>query len=228
MGNVQPMDYPREQLPEQVAAYVRELILTGSVQAGEFLRLEPIAEALQVSTTPVREGLLTLRSEGFLRLLPRRGFVVEAFSDEDVRDLYWTQALIAGELAARAAVRITPEQLRHVEDAVAAMNAAMATQDGRAIAKHSHDFHRHVNIAAASRRLAGLAGSIASHLPIRMYAETEALPSEKEHEIILDALRRRDAENARRLMAEHVREGGERLINVLSQRRSQPRASSVV
>src|SRR3954464_12370408 len=93
----------RQQLPEEVASYVRELIISGSVRPGEFLRMERIAEAVGVSNTPVREGLLALRSEGFVRLVPRRGVVVEPFSRQDIHDIFWTQGVLAGELAARAA-----------------------------------------------------------------------------------------------------------------------------
>ena len=72
--------HKRPQLPAEVATYVRGLIISGTVQPGEFLRMEPIAEAVGVSNTPVREGLLALQSEGFVRLVPRRGFVVAPFS----------------------------------------------------------------------------------------------------------------------------------------------------
>src|SRR3954467_2662346 len=105
----------RQQLPEEVAGYVRELIVSGQVRSGEFLRLEPIAEAVGVSNTPVREGLLTLRSEGFVQLVPRRGFVVSPFTRQDVRDLFWAQAQLAGELAARAATHISPAQISALE-----------------------------------------------------------------------------------------------------------------
>ena len=86
------------QLPEQVAAYVRELIMSGAARPGEFLRIERIAEAVGVSQTPVREGLLALKSEGIVNLLPRRGFVVAPITPHDISDLYWVQAHIAGEL----------------------------------------------------------------------------------------------------------------------------------
>src|SRR3954454_7043133 len=104
----------RPQLPAEVAAYVRGLIISGAVQAGVFLRMEPVAEAVGVSNTPVREGLLALQSEGFVRLVPRRGFVVAHFSAQDVHDLFWAQAQLAGELAARAAAKMTPAQLKGV------------------------------------------------------------------------------------------------------------------
>src|SRR3954469_23733712 len=93
----------RQQLPEEVAAYVRELIMSGAVRPGEFLRMERIAEAVGVSNTPVREGLLVLSNQGFVRQIPRRGFVVAPFTRQDIRDIFWSQSILAGELAGRAA-----------------------------------------------------------------------------------------------------------------------------
>src|SRR3954453_19858121 len=125
-----PPRHPRrQQLPEEVAGYVRELILSGEVRPGEFLRMEPIAEAVGVSTTPVREGLLLLRSEGFVKLVPRRGFMVAPFSRRDLRDLFWFQAQLAGELAARAATRITSEQLHALDESMQRYEAAVMLGD---------------------------------------------------------------------------------------------------
>src|SRR3954463_13217521 len=112
---IRPRTAQRQQLPEEVASYVRELIVSGEVRPGKFLRLEPIAEAVGVSNTPVREGLLSLRSEGFIQLVPRRGFVVAPFSKRDVRDIFWAQAQLGGELAARAAKTSSPELIAQLE-----------------------------------------------------------------------------------------------------------------
>ncbi|MEV0705734.1 GntR family transcriptional regulator [Saccharopolyspora sp. NPDC050389] len=132
----------RKQLSEEVASYVRELIASGDVRPGEFLRMEPIAEAIGVSTTPVREGLLSLRSEGFIRLVPRRGFVVAHFSRQDVRDLFWGQAQLAGEPAARAAKKITPDRLDELDAIVEQHAKAIAVGAEDRIAALGHAFHR--------------------------------------------------------------------------------------
>ena len=65
---------------------------------------------MDISSTPVREGLLLLQLEGFVKLSPRRGFMVVGFSRQDVRDIFWAQAMLAGELAARAAKVITDDE----------------------------------------------------------------------------------------------------------------------
>lgn len=210
----------RQQLPEEVASYVRELIISGEVRPGEFLRMERIAEAVGVSNTPVREGLLALRSEGFVQLVPRRGFVVAPFTRQDVRDLFWAQAQLARELAARAAKKITPEQIARLDANVEQFEKAAQKGDDEQIADLGHAFHREINLAADSHRLALLLGSVVRHLPNRFYASIEAqvAATRDEHPLLLDALRRHDARKARSLMEQHILGSADHLIEILEQR----------
>jgi DNA-binding GntR family transcriptional regulator len=207
----------RTQLPEEVASYVRELIISGAVRPGEYLRMEPIAEAVGVSSTPVREGLLMLSSEGYVRLVPRRGFVVAAFTQQDIRDLFWAQAQLAGELAARAAKVITPEQIARLDQNLAQYDEAIAAGDKHRIADLGHLFHREINLAADSHRLALLLDSVVKHLPNRFYVEIEGHleSTHKEHPLLVDSLRKRHARKARSIMEAHIVDGADRLIESL-------------
>jgi DNA-binding GntR family transcriptional regulator len=208
----------RRQLPEEVAAYVRDLITSGQVRPSEFLRIEPIAEALGVSQTPVREGLLSLRSEGLVELLPRRGFVVAPFTPQDISDLYWAQAQLSGELAYRAAQNISDDQLNGLAANIEEYAAAVAAGDWELIPDIGLDFHRLLNSAAHSNRLVLLFDTTMASLPNRYYAAGNPKHTSREHPQILKALRRHDAELARDLMVEHMRAQGERLIQILKDR----------
>ena len=215
-----PARHPRrQQLPEEVAGYVRELILSGEVRPGEFLRMEPIAEAVGVSNTPVREGLLLLRSEGYVKLVPRRGFMVASFTAQDIRDIFWVQAQLAGELAARAAKRITPEQIARLERILEQYNE---TDDAEQLARLGHAFHREINLAADSYRLALLLGSVVKQLPNRFYAAIEGsvASSRADHPAIVDALRARQARKARSLMEQHILGRADHLARVFEDRES--------
>lgn len=210
----------RQQLPDEVASYVRELIISGEVRPGEFLRMDRIAEAVGVSNTPVREGLLTLSNEGFVSQVPRRGFVVAPFTQQDIHDLFWAQATLAGELAARAAKKITLEQLARAERIITAYEVANAANDKQEIANLSHALHREINLAADSIRLATLLGSVVKQLPSYFYATIEGgiEAALTEHPLIIAALRNRDARRAKRLMEQHISRGADRLIESLEQR----------
>ena len=122
--------------------------MSGNLRPGDFIRQERIADELELSATPVREGLLSLRGEGFVELKPRRGFVVAPLSASDVRDLFTAQALLAGELVSRAAVRMGPDDLRALTEVHEALLKAAADGDGDLVESLNHDFHRRINRAA--------------------------------------------------------------------------------
>lgn len=210
----------RRQLPDEVAGYVREQIMSGRYKPGDFLRMEPIAEAVGVSNTPVREGLLTLHNEGFVQLVPRRGFVVARFTRQDVRDLFWAQAKLAGELAARAAKKITPEQLSRLDAVVEQHEKAVKTGDKELIADLGHAFHREINLAADSQRLALLLAGIVKHLPNRFYASIEAQieSTRQQHPLLIDAFRKRSVRRARTIMEEHIVEIADNVVEMLEER----------
>jgi DNA-binding GntR family transcriptional regulator len=210
----------RRQLPEEVAAYVRELIMSGSVRQGDFLRMERIAEAVGVSNTPVREGLLALSNQGFVRQIPRRGFVVAPFTQQDIRDLFWAQALLAGELAGRAAKKMTAERLARLDRIVEAHDTASASDDKPAISDLGHAFHREINLAADSSRLAMLLGSVVRLLPLDFYAKIAGWvdAAHHEHPEIVEALRRKNATKAKKLMEHHIAHGADELIETLEKR----------
>lgn len=210
----------RRQLPEEVASYVREQVMSGAFKPGEFLRMEPIAEAVGVSNTPVREGLLALAAEGFVQLVPRRGFVVAPFTRQDVRDLFWAQAKLAGELAARAAKKITPAQLDKLEAIVAEHEKATKTGNTELIADLGHAFHREINRAADSHRLSLLLAGVVKHLPNRFYASLGAQveATRDQHPQLIDALRKRSPRKARTLMEEHIVEIADSVIEMLEDR----------
>lgn len=210
----------RQQLPEEVASYVRELIVFGEMKQGEFLRMERIAEAVGVSNTPVREGLLLLSNEGFVKLVPRRGFVVSSFTPEDIRDLFWAQAQLAGELAARAAQRATPERIERLEAINAEYDRATAAGDTEALIDLGHLFHRELNLAGESPRLARLLGTVVKQLPNRFYAaiEGQISDSQEEHPQIVDAIKGKDSKKARKITEVHIAGAADRLIEMLNER----------
>lgn len=207
----------RSELPKEVAAYIREVIFSSEVQQGEFLRVERIASAVGVSNTPVREALLSLAGEGLVDLVPRRGFRVAAISQEDVRDLFWAQARFASELAARAAAAITPDQIEQLKQTIELYEVAIDKGDGPAIRDLGHEYHRTINLAADSPRLAALLGSVVRQLPSRFYASVEGqlAATRREHPEILAAIQSGDGERARLSMESHMTAQGDRVINEL-------------
>lgn len=208
---------PRRQLSQDVASYVRELIISGKVRKNQFLRIEAIAKVMQTSSTPVREGLLLLQIEGFVRLVPRRGFMVVGFSPRDVLDIFWAQGVLAGELAARSAMKMTDAQRAELGQLLHDHEIATRSGDEALYTHLAHRFHRAINLGAASPRLAVMMGTMTKQLPNRFYGlvEEQVKGSVDYHAMIYQAICARDPDRARALMTEHLVSGGESLIRHL-------------
>jgi DNA-binding GntR family transcriptional regulator len=201
------------QLSDQAASYVRELIISGQLVPGEYIRQERLAADLGISATPVREGLLALRGEGFVRLEPRRGFVVAALSSQDVRDLFAAEAMIAGELASRAASAVGDEDVKKLRELQDDLDRFAKRRRYDEMEQRNHEFHRYINTLAASPKMAWLLGAGTRYFPRRFYASIRGWPdaSLHDHDAIIEALGARDKSGARRAMHDHFVHAGDLL-----------------
>jgi DNA-binding GntR family transcriptional regulator len=204
-------------LSEEVAAHLRELIMSGTIRPGEFIRLEEIAAQLGVSLTPVREALLILRSEDLIELEPRHGYVVAPLSRQDVEDLLRLQADLAGELAARAAATITPAGLAGLEEVQLRLSEAVGLGRSEDIEQLEVEFHRMINRAAGARKLTWVLQASTRYTPARFYSCDQGWRTAmlSEHRAMLVALAERDVVAVRAGMIRHLTDGAERVTKHL-------------
>lgn len=199
--------------------------MSGQLRSGDFIRQDALADDLGMSATPVREALLSLRGEGFVHLEPRRGFVVSELDSEDVRDLFDTQALLAGELASRAAAKVgdgVVAQLTQLQERLQAAAQEGAADDVEAL---NHEFHRLVNRTAGAPKIAWMLSVAVRYTPRRFFSDIAGWQhaSVLDHMAIIEALEARDAERARQAMTDHMRHAGELLATHFGERvRAQP------
>ncbi len=210
----------RPQLSEAVARFVRNRVFDGTYAAGEYVRLDQLAVELGISVTPVREALFQLRAEGLLDQKLHRGFVVLPVTRRDITDVSDVQAHIGGELAARAAANITDEQVRELESIQSQLESAYATDDHEQAVRLNHDFHRAINVAADSPKLAQLMSQITRYAPESVFPIVDGWPkrSMRDHRRVVAALAEHDPEQARVAMSEHLSAGAKPLIDHLQQR----------
>ena len=116
-------------LREQVYDFLRAEMARGGLQPGGFLDLNELAGRLGVSRTPLREALLHLESQGFVTVLPRRGFRLNALTLDDIRHFY--EIIGALEAAALKSVgpSLGPADFVRMRELDAAMAEAVAARD---------------------------------------------------------------------------------------------------
>jgi DNA-binding GntR family transcriptional regulator len=207
----------RTQLSDDVARFIRRRIFDGTYPAGQYVRLDQLAAELGISVTPVREALFALRAEGLIAQQPHRGFVVLPVTERDLADVANVQAHVGGELAARAAINITDDQLRELQGIQARLEEAYAGADEDLTVRLNHEFHRAINVAAGSPKLAQVMSQITRYAPESVFPAIEGWPGQsiRDHRRVLSALEKRDDALARAAMSEHLAAGAVPLIEHL-------------
>lgn len=219
----------RPQLSEDAANYIRNMITTGRLSPGEPVRADAIGEDLGISGTPVREALQALRVEGFLDLMPRKGFVVAPLTGKDIRDIFTAHAMLSGELAYRAARVATADDIAELEVLHGDVLTAASATDMALLEAKNHAFHRKLNLLADARKIAWALGLVTRYTPALFYASIEGWPEAtvEDHTKILDTVRSHDAKRARTSMQAHIVNAGELLAQHYDARAAMSRGTAV-
>ena len=200
----------RESAADRVYRWLRTRILDGTFAGGRLLSEGEVADALQVSRTPVREAFLQLAAEGMLELFPKRGALVLSVSAAELRDVLAARALIepwAARLVAGRADRVAvATKLRGLTDDA---RRALAQQDERGFQEADREFHQQLLEAADNALLARFYASLRDRqLRGGMLAihndPARGAASMAQHDTIVDALERGDGDAAAAAVAEHL------------------------
>ena len=104
----------RRSVGEVVSDHIRALVFRGELRDGERVPQREIAEALGVSSVPVREALAALQREGVVSIEPNRGAFVNGLDADVVTEQFSIFGRIYGLAARRAAERADPDWLEQL------------------------------------------------------------------------------------------------------------------
>lgn len=91
-------------LKEKAYKHLKELILTGKLEAGKFLTERILVELLQMSRTPIRSALERLESEGIVNYTPNKGIILPEFSIERAVDIYDIRMAVESHIVSKLSV----------------------------------------------------------------------------------------------------------------------------
>lgn len=197
----------RQTAYEYVLGVLRRAILNGELESGSRLVQAELAAMLDVSTTPVREALRDLATEGLVQFDPHRGAIVTELSTDDVHDIYEIR-MVLEPLAMRQAVPNISDaliaQLRKLHETMLAEPHSADWVDRNRV------FHMAVYEASASPRLAAIIRNLQDASVMYIGASLQNQPGLREeanhdHSDILEALEKRDVEAAVTALEDHLR-----------------------
>lgn len=112
-------------LKDHVYDYIAEQILEGKLTPEQKINETVICEKLNISRTPVREALIQLSSEGVLKNMARKGFVVKSLSEREVAELYSVIGVLDGYAAKLAVDNLTEKDLANMAFYIDSMDLAI-------------------------------------------------------------------------------------------------------
>lgn len=180
MTAVVPKLGERKSIADEIADTLRRLIITGQLTPDDVLNQSQLASQLNASTTPVREALLRLSAEGFIKARPNRAFQVVRMSVQDIEDDFAFHGLVAAELARRT-LREDGERLaRELAEIHARFEQARTDGDIARVSEENWAFHLRLHDASDSARLRWLLRQLRV-TPSGVYRDVEDWSSELDH-----------------------------------------------
>jgi DNA-binding GntR family transcriptional regulator len=193
------------------AAYrqIKEAILDGRFVPSQPILEEELAEALQVSRTPVREALAILQHEGLLAPRNGRGLYVRPLTRDEFVAMFSANEVIEPYLVRRAALLATDEMVVAMRDVLEREAECARTGDMPAFFRIGRDFHRLIGEACGNLPLTRFIIENEERTDLYLLSRGESIglermsSSNEEHREILDAIERRDPDAAAQLAIVH-------------------------
>jgi DNA-binding GntR family transcriptional regulator len=198
-------------LHDEVLARLRDYIVEGNLSDGARIPERELCMQFGVSRTPLREALKVLASEGLIDLLPNRGARVRALTAEDYKELFDVMGgleALAGRLACES---ISPAQYAEIEALHHEMYTFYLRRDLHEYFRCNQTIHQKIVDAAGNRALTSMYATVAGQIRrLRYAANLDAkrdrwAEAVREHEAILDALRRRAGTELSDILFKHLR-----------------------
>jgi DNA-binding GntR family transcriptional regulator len=218
----------KRNVTERIHQRLRDDILHARLQPGQSIIEPELAAKFGVSKTPVREALRLLVQDGWVMVLPRKGYLVRPLGLDDVREIFHLREMLEPEFAAEAAWRAQGRSDRVLRQAVADLRSASADVD-KALASAAA-FHIRIAELGGNARGAKIVATLVDEVTRLHYlmpsleAHIESSEEQEAHEQIAAAIEAGDQRGASRAMRDHLRETDRILVEVFGVPRRKKRA----
>lgn len=204
-----------------VVRHLRDAVVTGKLKPGDRIVERQLSAELNISRTPIREGLKLLELDGLVAISRNRGAEVTAFTPDEALRLFDVISVLEGLAARRTAERACPDTLARLED----LHGQMAFHYNRSQIDPYFEVNSAIHDLVVSA--CGNPELAATHARLMLRARRGRYmaimspdrwrQSVEEHEALMAALRARDPDAAAAAWTAHLRHTGETLARALAE-----------
>jgi DNA-binding GntR family transcriptional regulator len=200
-----------QSLHDETLTRLRDHIVEGNIPDGGRVPERQLCEMLGISRTPLREALKVLASEGLVELLPNRGARVRQLSERDLAELFDIMGGLEGLAGRLACENITDAEIAEIERLHYEMYGFYLHRDMHGYFRVNQLIHQKIVEASHNAALRSTYANFAGRIRRIRYSANFARKRERwgeamrEHEIILEALRRRAGNELSDILFVHLR-----------------------
>jgi len=210
---------PRDRAVDAVYGVLRQAILGSMMKPGERLNVEDLAQKLGVSLTPVRQAIQQLANEGLIEIKPRSGTFVASLSARDVEETFDIRCALECLAAERAVENVSRDEIRRLKELLKSLRKTIRNdEDRKAHERDNVEFHQILIRASGNQRLAEMYEELNAHIKIaRIHRGERDWPARQaeeqaEHERIVAALEKRDAQELTQAIRQHIHRAKDALL----------------
>src|ERR1700694_2232836 len=195
----------------EILARLRDYIVEGNIPDGGRGPEPQLCAMFGISRTPLREALKVLASEGLVDLLPNRGARVRQLSERELGELFDVMGGLEGLAGRLACENITDEEIAEIERLHYQMYGFYLRRDMHGYFQINQRIHQKIVEASRNATLRATYANFAGRIRRIRYSANFARKRERwgeamrEHEMILDALRRRAGSELSDILFHHLR-----------------------
>jgi len=204
---ISPPDAPAQGVTDRIVASITQAIIERRLMPGTKLVEQKLADIFGCSRTLVRQALNQLCRDRLVTLEPARGAFVAQPSVEEARQVFELREMLESALVKHLVTTITKDQVDVLRDHLKQEEAAVRAADVPGRTRLLADFHVLLARVAGNEVMAQLMGDLlnrSSLISLMYQSAHSAEQSHAEHVVLVDALARRDARAAAKLMAHHI------------------------
>jgi DNA-binding GntR family transcriptional regulator len=191
---------------------LRDEIVRGTFEPGEWLRLEALAERFEVSTMPIREALSVLEAEGIIKIHAHKGAQVTRFTPAELLEIYEMRAMLERHATTKAVPLMTAESISDLERVNSEVSKLRDTFDFASFARLNMEFHSRLYANSGQTHLCDTIRTLRSRVQhyLHKYVESthNVLVREPDHQRIVELARTGNALEAAEVVYQHVYSAG--------------------
>lgn len=201
-----------KRMSELIADQIFDWIMEGTLEAGQKISEDELAETFGVSRMPVREAIRALGAKGLVQSVPYVGSYVRKLDDDEIQEVYYLRSVLeplAGRLSAQNITRTELDELKHLQERLEShASKPIGLEKSKQMYQLNREFHMGMYAPCHMNRLLEMIDNLWDSIAyLRMRTAMKPMYPEQmkqEHQHYLALLAKRDGEGLAAQLSENL------------------------